>query len=1064
MAGHWWLAIALMWAGLAAYSHIDRGKELIQDNWFILQTKVLIPFTTQLDSKINFGQRSIQLMALAIVSSFMSLPMAYEAWRTLGGYLNLGQFSIAVAIIEYTPIIVLCGATMSYSVYAAEVGVFATPDTTANLLWVSAMASLSLIVVGMGISALQFWGSSFASHSILAILLPIPSIVMFSTGLWVLARAREVSSFVEGNWENIRLYVPPPYSGLASSVYAEASSTPMFQTSTLAIFLSVLILFTALDHFWAAIIIQSVGGELREVRTTYERQKASLYSEARGAVIEGAVVGSKSTPLPRLGATGGSTLSFKTYGTASSPPPSAAYQALVGQDEEGEEGGGRDSLARTYQSKPQLPGTTAIFDVDLSSPLISNKLASSTSGTAVIEDRIAAVRRLKSLPGAYNAALQGYSGMIAFPSSPRIFFGLLRHDLMQLWGGHQGCLMITLTIAGCFLAAVIGSLAKVTTDGACSALVSSKGGAALFNITAVAPLWWGDVPISEAIPTRRNYSTVTIIHNFPLGSVEVINSEGPGVISDPANRFMTVEAIYFGLSAGDLPGESLGLNSSIFTLGEYRGLDPIICDSCPGYTGITITLNPPPKAASKCLGVRLRVRLSLWYVQVNITAASAAVRVTGNLESLASFIPSFSALNIVTNSAPVTLTNVFADYRQYYSPYHHPLVNLAFPPSIFISSSAGAVVLNGVFSAGVQAYGGGGVRFINTVSLCVSLNETTVAPINPPICGEIYGSAGGRSVLGVSNLLAARQVSFFTDAGPMVLVNAAALVGGDVMISSATGPVYLTNFLQGAGNQTLVSTRGKVSSSATFVNRLLVTTQGGGSVSLTEVFAGINSSTPLNFDLGGALLSLSVSELFTPNPGYYSLPLVSVSTDFGDVSVLGIGGNPQSPLFADYLSLDFRSVDGSIKMEINGGGVNANYSVSSGAASALVEIDGNSRALTGRIGNAGSGLNYISLRSERDIVQLSRELPLLFLACNGGLPIGPALSAAAPSPHISLTHTLFAQFFLLRYKRKPTLYFFSLQQQQNDTTNNCLNWILFCLLGSFHHSVRAVAKDPTFPF
>jgi len=65
--------------------------------------------------------------------------------------------------------------------------------------------------------------------------------------------------------------------------------------------------------------------------------------------------------------------------------------------------------------------------------------------------------------------------------------------------------------------------------------------------------------------------------------------------------------------------------------------------------------------------------------------------------------------------------------------------------------------------------------------------------------------------------------------------------------------------------------------------------------------------------------------------------------------------------------------DGAIKVEVSGGGVNANYSVSSGVNRAEVEIDGERAPLRGYLGSAaaGSGKNSILLRSEKDAVQLS---------------------------------------------------------------------------------------------
>ncbi len=152
------------------------------------------------------------------------------------------------------------------------------------------------------------------------------------------------------------------------------------------------------------------------------------------------------------------------------------------------------------------------------------------------------------------------------------------------------------------------------------------------------------------------------------------------------------------------------------------------------------------------------------------------------------------------------------------------------------------------------------------------------------------------------------------------------------------------------------------------MNRLVINVGPGfGSVSLVEVFAGINT--------------YAAEPLFTPSVGwgttvYYSAPDVVVTTDLGDINVLGIGGSPTSPDFANKVSLYFNTVDGKIKMEVNGGGLNANYSISS-PVSAIVEVNGFRQSNIGYFGvnpyyNPNSTNNtVINLRSQKDSVQLS---------------------------------------------------------------------------------------------
>jgi hypothetical protein len=94
----------------------------------------------------------------------------------------------------------------------------------------------------------------------------------------------------------------------------------------------------------------------------------------------------------------------------------------------------------------------------------------------------------------------------------------------------------------------------------------------------------------------------------------------------------------------------------------------------------------------------------------------------------------------------------------------------------------------------------------------------------------------------------------------------------------------------------------------------VVNTRDSGKVGVVALFVGIDSSSQLAFEIGGQKVDVPLLSLFNPRPANYSLPLVAVSTDFGDISALSIGGNPQAASFANFVSVDFRSVDGAIKL------------------------------------------------------------------------------------------------------------------------------------------------------
>ena len=152
-----------------------------------------------------------------------------------------------------------------------------------------------------------------------------------------------------------------------------------------------------------------------------------------------------------------------------------------------------------------------------------------------------------------------------------------------------------------------------------------------------------------------------------------------------------------------------------------------------------------------------------------------------------------------------------------------------------------------------------------------------------------------------------------------------------------------------------------MSASAVFANALYISTRGNSNVNAAVIFVGLLASgSPVPF--------------IPTLQGNYSLPGLYITTETGDVSVLSAGNNPSSETFADVLQLIIKSRDGRIKMEINGGGVNGRYDISSGAGSAIMEIGGDAVANTGVLGAVSpSNPNYYSVfvHSDTDNVQVA---------------------------------------------------------------------------------------------
>ena len=52
------LWVAVLWTSAMCLVTVSSGKQFIEDNWYLLQNKVVIPFTTQLDQKVQYGVSS----------------------------------------------------------------------------------------------------------------------------------------------------------------------------------------------------------------------------------------------------------------------------------------------------------------------------------------------------------------------------------------------------------------------------------------------------------------------------------------------------------------------------------------------------------------------------------------------------------------------------------------------------------------------------------------------------------------------------------------------------------------------------------------------------------------------------------------------------------------------------------------------------------------------------------------------------------------------------------------------------------------------------------------------
>lgn len=174
--------------------------------------------------------------------------------------------------------------------------------------------------------------------------------------------------------------------------------------------------------------------------------------------------------------------------------------------------------------------------------------------------------------------------------------------------------------------------------------------------------------------------------------------------------------------------------------------------------------------------------------------------------------------------------------------------------------------------------------------------------------------------------------------------------------------------LQLHGNNTIARTSGKITATALFGNRIDLATTGSGGITVTEAFLGMSPPTNQANDIP-----------FTPPFAAgqnYSYPALILTSDRGDITITGVGGDPRAESFSKTDSVIVTSYAGDIKVEVNGGGVVANYTVIAAVGNAIVEVGGLAAGTSGKLG-AGSdpvAQNQVYLSSQRGDVQLA-ELP-----------------------------------------------------------------------------------------
>ena len=421
---------------------------------------------------------------------------------------------------------------------------------------------------------------------------------------------------------------------------------------------------------------------------------------------------------------------------------------------------------------------------------------------------------------------------------------------------------------------------------------------------------------------------------------------------------------YYARDAADLPSFDV-FNASIAQSGAGAGADP--GDDDPHFVQYTdISLSPPggsDTASQRCLGATVSIVSTAAAASYMIKSDSAPVRMFGNFYDVEAangdvglIRPAFASVSISTKSAPVVLTDILAEsIAALPDPLTWPL-NFVVPPSLVVTSQTGSVVLFQVTATGISVKTSGNIQSQTVFS--TKIHQCAVA-----ICGDVSLTTTGAGSIAHTAVLGGSALNFQTDRGTLTIANSAVVYGTTARLTSGSGNIYLSSFLSASGNETYVTSTngGSITSGVSIINRAFFATTGGGKISIVVDYMG--AATP-PADESSPVRPLA--------PYKYALPLLSLVSDRGDISVLGCGGSPSNATFANYASLSADSNLGNVKIEVNGDGLNAPYRVTADRGSSVVEIDGRPAPNSGVLGDiVGSGLNSVRLHSAGGDVQLS---------------------------------------------------------------------------------------------
>jgi len=966
-----------------------RGQayERVEENWFMLQNTLLIPFTTQLEQKRFVQDVLVVTSWLGICTGLFCLYPVLEAWKALGGTFRLVQSRWSIFLPEFIVLFAAAGITLAFDESAAMIAAFATPYSTAAIVAQSGFAGLVVIMLLIMAYLLQRYGSNVWTHWALATVYGPLGFLMVITSSVTISRAQLVDDYVKTNWSTLKYVVPPEYATRPYDKYALASYTPMMAAGSTGLLLALMTLAAAAVHVRCAAALEEAGTELyklsvRDMKDLESDDDASLVMSAQALRLSarGVVVELPSDPDSHDRAAG-----VGSGGAGGARDASGDGTGIAGDADEATgitSGFNRQAYVRSgsfynpYPAAPlsgepgfrfaALPGSSIASPLSepiptpsVSAPPAPPGLEKSTYDHAVLSATAAYARYLVEArvpPIGLRKRYEEDELAKRSASCPpvRRICGTACHEAIGVMRASWCTFLLIAILTIIAVGGMGGGLGVLTAQGRCGVLGN--------NAARVTYARWFDVDFAH---------NVAITHDFPFGAVEVdishqdrfgsTNVSGAAFLSpmltahslpspSPHARRrrvqFTVEVTYFAASASDLPAFAT-FNASLNLTQYGHGADD---DYFYGYQQTNIGLVAPSDAARRCLGARIRVITGAAFMNYVINSKGAFVNMSGNFVDLTgnpAATPTLTTAQVTTAAGAVVLNNIYSGF-----PGSTPLPDpnsqsFRIPPSLVVRSDVGDVSLTDISAGGVDVVTGGTIRSATVGS---SLLLYCVGA-----CGDISYRTTGAGRISITQAFAANNIAVATEDGDIAADNVAAIVGRQLNFTSSQGRIYLSNFLQLSGNETFITTANDVSLSVAYANKLMVTTTGTGKISVLEAFIG-----------------LAPSDLVKPPVvGNYTTPLFYLHAESGGISVLGFGNNPSSTIYADTMSVDVASSKGDVKVEINGGGYNGKYTASAPRGLTLVEVDGQPVDSSGVIGTTSQGFNLARVTSEYGDVQLS---------------------------------------------------------------------------------------------